>query len=165
MKVFVSGMPGSGKTTLVKRFLAHFKNKRIVGFYTEEIRENGRAGFLAVGIASNKKGLLASKKIVSNKKFGSYYLQIKSFEKVLAAEIEALEQAEIIVIDEIGKMEFESQLFKQFLARCLGKEKPFLATLHRSYIKRFEKVGKVFWLTKQNFEQVYQKILTIFSFF
>jgi nucleoside-triphosphatase len=166
MRVFVSGMPGCGKTTLIKKFIDYYKNKKIVGFITEEIRKNNkRTGFLVKGIATNKKGVLASKEIVTNKKFGSYFLNIRSFEDVLQAENLFLSKAEIIVIDEIGKMEFESEFFKKFLAKCLEMNKPLLASLHRSYVKRFEKLGKIFWLTKENFEQIYEKVITIFSFF
>ena len=39
MKIAITGSPRSGKTTLVKELLQYIN---AVGFYTEEVRRNGR---------------------------------------------------------------------------------------------------------------------------
>jgi nucleoside-triphosphatase len=47
--VILTGMPGCGKTTMIKKIVDDLKKKNVsnvVGFYTEEVRENeGRIGF------------------------------------------------------------------------------------------------------------------------
>ena len=45
-KIFITGLPGVGKTTLVKRIIAELDPVQIKGFYTAEIRKRGvRQGF------------------------------------------------------------------------------------------------------------------------
>lgn len=44
MNILITGLPQSGKTTLLKTILTDFPQK--TGFFTNEIRENGtRTGF------------------------------------------------------------------------------------------------------------------------
>ena len=40
--LLVTGAPGVGKTTLVRRVAARLEGLRVAGFTTEEIRERGR---------------------------------------------------------------------------------------------------------------------------
>ena len=47
--LLLMGVPGIGKTTVIRRVAARLKGRRLGGFYTEEIRENGvRRGFRLV---------------------------------------------------------------------------------------------------------------------
>jgi nucleoside-triphosphatase len=54
--LLLTGVPGIGKTTLIRRVADRMKNRRIGGFYTEEIREQGdRRGFRLVGFDGTKR--------------------------------------------------------------------------------------------------------------
>jgi len=113
--VIVTGKPGSGKSTLIKKLserLKHLKIK-ICGVFTPEIREDGkRLGFLVKGISTGKEEILATTKskgyhnYEENKicKLGRYTVFPQNFEKILYEELEQ-EEFEIIVVDEIGPME------------------------------------------------------------
>ena len=47
--LLITGTPGIGKTTVIRRAADKLKSERIRGFYTEEIREDGeRCGFRLV---------------------------------------------------------------------------------------------------------------------
>ncbi|MGE5831636.1 MAG: nucleoside-triphosphatase, partial [Methanomicrobiales archaeon] len=47
--ILVTGAPGCGKTTLVRRVAENLEAIPVAGFYTEEIREKGeRVGFALV---------------------------------------------------------------------------------------------------------------------
>ena len=47
--LLLTGVPGVGKTTVVKRVAAALAGQKIAGFYTEEVRERGqRVGFRIV---------------------------------------------------------------------------------------------------------------------
>lgn len=49
--ILITGMPGVGKTTLIKRLSEELKDYHPVGFYTAEIREEGvRKGFELIGL-------------------------------------------------------------------------------------------------------------------
>ncbi len=48
--LLITGAPGIGKTTVIRRTADELKHKALRGFYTEEIREDGeRRGFRLVG--------------------------------------------------------------------------------------------------------------------
>ena len=47
--LLLTGVPGIGKTTVIRRAADRLKGRRLGGFYTEEIREQGdRRGFRLV---------------------------------------------------------------------------------------------------------------------
>jgi len=46
MKILITGLPGSGKTTLCRKIVQNLKGKKVCGILSEEIREGGeRKGF------------------------------------------------------------------------------------------------------------------------
>jgi len=52
-KILITGPPGIGKTTIIKRVIENLQRNGfdVCGFYTEEIRENNkRAGFKIIGL-------------------------------------------------------------------------------------------------------------------
>ncbi|MGC8842872.1 MAG: NTPase [bacterium] len=161
----ISGMPGVGKTSLLKAILSQIPLS-VGGFVSEEIREGGeRVGF-SLKTLDGKEGILAHKRIPTSLRFGNYYINLLDLEKLAVQSIEdAIANKDLIVIDEIGKMELLSPLFRQATLRALDCPKPVLATLHRgedpflnSIRKRADTV--VFWLTKQNREEVLRKVLS-----
>ncbi len=53
--LLVTGLPGVGKTTLIKKLSEALKDFHPVGFYTEEIRERGeRKGFELISLEGKK---------------------------------------------------------------------------------------------------------------
>jgi nucleoside-triphosphatase len=116
--ILITGYPRTGKTTLIMKFLEQ-TNKKCSGFYTEEIRnEQGiRVGFKVVAINSKEEGILAHVEERSNYRVGKYNVNIMDFERVALPEME--KESEIVIIDEIGKMELFSEPFKKQLLKCL----------------------------------------------
>jgi nucleoside-triphosphatase len=57
--LLITGHPGSGKTTLIKRLAAELREYEPVGFYTGEIRPQGmRMGFTITSLDQKKTGTL-----------------------------------------------------------------------------------------------------------
>jgi nucleoside-triphosphatase len=159
MKIFLTGKPGVGKTTVLKKFLENFEGK-IVGFFTPEIRKGSqRIGFEIVEIPSGKRWLFASVEQIGDKRFGKYWLNLEVLENV----VEKIEKSEVdlIVIDEIGKMEMFCPKFREFIEKLLKSEKCIVATLHREYAKEFNKYGKVIEVTKENRDELPRAILKL----
>jgi nucleoside-triphosphatase len=55
----LTGPPGCGKTTVIRRLIERLGDLRLAGFYTQELRERGqRVGFEALSL-SGRRALLA----------------------------------------------------------------------------------------------------------
>jgi nucleoside-triphosphatase len=127
--ILITGLPGVGKTTLIKKLSEELKHFHPVGFYTEEIREGGeRKGFELISL-EGKRGLLSHKEINSPYRVGQYGVDIKGFEDFLGTISFFNPSAHLIMIDEIGKMECYSEKFKKLLTEILDSEKWVMATL------------------------------------
>ena len=127
--ILITGLPGVGKTTLVKKFVEELKQFHPVGFYTEEIREEGtRKGFELISLDGRRR-LLSHTDIQSLLRVGKYKVDIKGFETFLGSIPLLNASTRMVIIDEIGKMECLSQRFKECLLECLNSEKWVLATV------------------------------------
>jgi nucleoside-triphosphatase len=127
--LLITGLPGVGKTTLIKKLSEALKNLHPVGFYTEEIREGGeRKGFELISL-QGKRDLLSHKDIRSPYNVGRYKVDIKSFEDFLGTISFFNPLTRLIIIDEIGKMECLSEPFKKLLKEILDSEKWVIATI------------------------------------
>ncbi len=131
MKILLTGKPGVGKTTVVKKVVQKLKDK-VIGFWTEDIRDklNKRTGFKIV-TTEGTEGILASKYLFETPyKVGSYYVDVEMFEKVVIPVLEkALKENKTVVIDEIGKMELFSKSFISVVEEIFEKKEKILATV------------------------------------
>lgn len=116
--ILITGYPRTGKTTLIMKFLEQ-TSKKCSGFYTEEIRNNQgiRVGFKVVAISLEEEGILAHVEVRSSYRVGKYFVDITDFEKIALPEMKR--ESDLVIIDEIGKMELFSEPFKNQLLKCL----------------------------------------------
>ncbi len=164
MKIFLTGRPGIGKTTVVKKFLEVYEGN-VIGLLTPEIRKNNkRIGFALKLIPSDEEFIFASVEKISSVKFGKYYLNLENLEKVLNKIENSLETCELVVIDEIGKMEMFSQRFKTFVKTILESDASILAVVHRAYVREFSNYGKIILVTEENRNDLPKELLKIFLF-
>ena len=127
--LLITGLPGVGKTTLIKKMSEELKHLHPVGFYTTEIREEGtRKGFELISL-EGRKGILSHIDIKSPYRVGKYKVDIKSFEDFLDQIKFSAPTIGLIIIDEIGKMECYSDKFKKLLKEILDSEKWVIATI------------------------------------
>jgi nucleoside-triphosphatase len=124
--VLITGMPGVGKTTLVRKVAESLEG--VAGFYTEEIREAGeRKGFRLVTFDGHEQ-ILAHVNIRGPHRVSKYGVDVEGFERFLSERFD-VSQARVVVIDEIGKMECLSPLFREKVRGILDSATPAIFTI------------------------------------
>jgi nucleoside-triphosphatase len=127
--ILISGIPGIGKTTLIKKLIEELKDFRPIGFYTEEIRGKGiRKGFELISL-DGRKAILSHTKIKSPYSIGKYRVDVIGFENFLDAILFFSSAAGLVIIDEIGKMECFSNKFRKLIKETLDSERMVIATI------------------------------------
>ena len=165
--LLITGLPGVGKTTLIKKISEALKSLHPVGFYTAEIREGGeRKGFELISL-EGRRGLLSHKEIRSPYKVGQYNVDIKGFEDFIDSIFFFNPLTRLIIIDEIGKMECLSDQFKRLLKEILDSEKWVITTIALkgsgliAEVKERNDV-RLFEITKKNRDSLFSEILSHF---
>jgi len=125
----LTGRPGTGKTSLIKQAVAGMRSKA-GGFYTEEILSQGiRQGFRLVTL-DGRISTLAHIDIHRPYRVGKYGVDIASLDQVgVSALRAAAEQCDLIVVDEIGKMELFSTSFRETVLQIIDSGKRVLGTI------------------------------------
>jgi len=161
--VFITGLPGCGKTSLIKEILKELR-LNAGGFYTQEIREGGiRKGFKIITLDS-KEGILAHVNVKSPYRVSKYKVNIKDLEEIGVNSIfEALKKNKICIIDELGKMELYSEKFKKVVLAALDSKNKVLGTIMlkpNPFCDRIKKRpdAKIFYLTSENREEIKEEI-------
>lgn len=163
--LLITGPPGCGKTTLVKGLIAQLRHLKPVGFYTEEIREGGiRTGFSLNGL-DGKTSILAHVDVKSRYRVGKYGVDLEAFEEFMGTISFFNPNTQVVVIDEIGKMECFSAKFTRLLNDIFDSNTPVIATIALkgsepiATIKRRPDV-ELFELTRQNQDLLLRKLRT-----
>ena len=125
----LTGRPGTGKTSLIKQVAAQMKGKA-GGFYTEEIRSQGeREGFRLVTL-DGEETILAHVNIHSPYRVSKYGVDIGGLDLVgVPALHKAVRQCDLVVIDEIGKMELFSANFREAISQVIDSGTRILGTI------------------------------------
>ena len=136
LKIGITGLPSVGKTRTLLKIVEKLEAKDTIvgGMVTESIDEDGkRLGFRLVNWLTKEEGILAHVDFESAKvKVGKFGVDLNALESLGVPAIEqAIREAEVIVIDEVGKMEMESDRFCAAVKAALDCDKPLIMTLHK----------------------------------
>lgn len=136
-KIGITGMPSVGKTqTLIKIIGSLEKHGYVVqGMITEPIiKKNNRIGFDVVNWQTKEKEVFAHIDYETKEKVGIYGVDIAALEKVGVPAVEHAikdDKVDVIIIDEVGKMEMLSEKFCEVVIEALDSDKPVMVTLHK----------------------------------
>ena len=158
-KIFLTGNPGIGKTTIIVKSIDGIKSAG--GFYTREIRESGeRVGFEIVTLITGKTGILAHRDFNTIYRVGKYGVNVEVFENLIDVEMEeAFKRANLIVIDEIGRMELYSEKFKKMINKILESDFKILGVIQKKqkeFIKKVRRMkdAQIFEVSPENREKI-----------
>ncbi|TLY15824.1 MAG: AAA family ATPase [Nitrospirae bacterium] len=127
--VLLTGLPGVGKTTLIRELAKRLAGYYPAGFFTEEIREEGiREGFRLESLDGRQLTLAHSDR-KSSHRVGRYGVEIAGFERLLSDLNLPRSPSCVIIIDEIGKMECLSKFFTEEVRSLLDSSKTVIATI------------------------------------
>ncbi len=166
--ILISGLPGVGKTTLIKKIAAHLSGMHPVGFYTTEIRKAGiRQGFELISLSGDKK-LLAHSNLDTPHRVGKYGIDVAGFEAFLGTMQFQNVGAGLVIIDEIGKMECFSKKFRIIVKELLNSSRPVLATVAlkgKGFITdvKGRKDVQIFTVTEENRDLLADRISLLFT--
>jgi nucleoside-triphosphatase len=167
-KVLLTGRPGCGKTTLIKRVVSELA-RPAGGFYTEEIRERGaRVGFKLITV-DGKEAVFAHVDFKKPERVGKYGLDLSALETVgVEALREAVRARQLVVIDEIGPMEIRSAIFRDAVNETLDSGASVLATIVARFLPFADAIKKrpditVIEVCQDNREQLVSELLDQFK--
>ena len=164
--ILITGLPGVGKTTLIRRMVQCLTDYHPAGFYTQELRVQGvRKGFTLVSLDGRQR-ILSHVDHRSPYRVGRYRVDVAQFEHMLA-ELDLCHSSScVIVIDEIGKMECFSKRFREDVTALIGSSRTVIATVafkggeFIQWVKRQPSCHLV-TLTAENRERLADDLLTV----
>jgi len=171
----LTGGPGVGKTTIIKQALDNALRTKYRspqggqagagGFFTEEIRAGGvRQGFRIVTL-DGQSAILAHVDTKGPYRVSKYGVDVEGLDRVgVAALRQAIRECDLVVIDEIGKMELFSHAFTEAVLEAINSNKRVLGTIMlpshpwADQIKRHPNVVTI-TVTRMNHRQVLGQVL------
>ena len=136
-KIGITGMPNVGKTQTLVKVMEFLQGSGYIieGMVTEPILEKEKCvGFYIRDWQTVEKEVFAHVNFDSKDKVGDYGVDLSVLEKIGVAAIEKAisdDDVDIIIIDEIGKMEMLSERFCEVVIEALDSDKPIMITLHK----------------------------------
>jgi nucleoside-triphosphatase len=170
INALIQAPPRTGKSTLINRLCSMIEKQgyKIGGIQTPEIREkNRRVGFWVLDVNTGKKEILAHIDIKSKFRVSKYGVDINAFDEIALTSINsAIENCDLIVIDEIGKMELFSKNFQEVVEKGLNSRTPVLGTMgmiSHPFVRSLKSRSDVHILTlnRENRERVYREICNL----
>jgi len=164
-RILLTGPPRCGKTTVIRKVVELFPGKA-AGFYTREVRARGeRVGFEIVTLDGHA-AMLSHVDFPGPRRVGQYGVSLDNLHRVGLPALDAAPGLDLLVVDEIGKMECLSPLFIAAMERLWIAPVPLLLTVAEKgggYIQKVkEKPGRtLITVTPANREELPGRILEL----
>jgi len=134
-RIFLTGEPGCGKTTAIKKISETLTShgRKVGGIISREIRERSvRVGFNLEDLSTHETGILAHVSQNDGPTVGKYRVNMADIQRVGVSAIKrAIVDADVILVDELGPMELNSMPFILAVKMALATPKHFVGTIHK----------------------------------
>jgi nucleoside-triphosphatase len=140
-KIGITGLPSVGKTATLERIVKKLEQDefRVGGMITRSLIENDeKVGFRVIDWRSREEAVFAHKdfdtKFKAETDDGVYSVDLEALERIgvkAIADSIASPDVDIVIIDEVGKMEMHSEKFCKTVIEALDANKPVIMTLHK----------------------------------
>ncbi len=172
-KILITGPPRCGKSTLISKLINYFTHEKdfiIYGFLTPEVREaNNRIGFDIVDIFSGDISKLARVgDYKTRNQVGKYNVFVRNLNKFIEDKLDLDGKSlDLVIIDEIGKMELFSKKFQYFIKKIFTLDLTIIATIGlkvshplKNYLINLPSV-ELLTLNRQNSQIIFKKLISI----
>ncbi|MDQ7820779.1 MAG: NTPase [Armatimonadota bacterium] len=140
--ILLTGRPGVGKTTVVRAVVERL-SARVGGFYTEEIREGGRRQGFAIVTTDGRRAVMAHVRLRSPHTVGRYGVSVEAIDAVAVPALrDALQTADVVVVDEIARMELCSPRFAAAVRAVLDSPRPVLGVVQAARLPFLDEVRR-----------------------
>jgi len=120
MTLLLTGKPSVGKSTIIKKVVGMIGYDNANGFWTEEIRIEGKRTGFAIRTVDGVEAILAHVDERYGPQVGKYGVVVKHIDNVIIPALQCARNSEsIIIIDEIASMELKSPKFATEVRKCL----------------------------------------------
>jgi nucleoside-triphosphatase len=127
--LLLTGIPGIGKTTIIRKVAMSLAEHCFSGFVTDEIRtEQGRKGFRLITF-DGQEAMMAHVDLRSQYRVGKYRVDVQTIDRLAKTALRIEPNIEFYIIDEIGKMECLSSIFVAGVRSILDSGKPIIASI------------------------------------
>lgn len=127
--LLLTGRPGVGKTTVIRKVAVSLAGRRLGGFYTEEIRVAGERRGFRLWTLDGRQGVMASVDLRGKDRVGRYGVDIAVIDELAATALAVRPGTSVYLVDEIGKMECLSPAFVKAMRALLESPKTVVATI------------------------------------
>jgi nucleoside-triphosphatase len=135
VKIGITGPVGSIKAEALRKIMDMLTNDGMIiqGVLVNEVMEHGKLkGYSLFDINTKKRVNFAEADIVSRVKIDKLGVDTRLLEEILIPSLQkAREEANVIVIDEVGKLENVTKNIQKEIVETLKSEKPLVVTLHK----------------------------------
>lgn len=135
LKIGISGVLGIGKTETLKRIIDMLEGEGLTigGMITEPILEDNRQmGFQVMDWETKEKAVFAHLNLNSSIEIKGYGVDLDALNEVGVKAIEnAARKNDVILVDEIGKIEVESDRFNDIVKKVMNINKPMILTFNK----------------------------------
>lgn len=144
--MIITGPPKIGKSTILEKTIATLtkNHKSVLGCVVKEIKHhNTRIGFDLCFLPKQDTVLLASsQQELSGRQIGRFYVSISTIDNTLIPYMHTMstdKTHDVLVFDEIGRMQNLSPKFLAAVDKIMGSQKPLITTIVYDYEKWAQK--------------------------